>query len=225
VLRASSDSGGISTFSVKGQDWPVATTWVLQQTSLLNAGLRAINDHDTHFLIAPSQEMTLETYRSHLSTLNASAVCCDSLLLEHNAKSEHADVEHELALQSTHHDRATRFVYEALAAVALAHRSVPDWDENDFEYVAKLARKLGDGVLPLSALVWDPLDGTGGWTRERAFAAQAVSAHIAHEAARAEASGDEDEEAEVGNDNAYLRAVLRLDDVGNPFLEDTSAIA
>ena len=223
ILRLSTDSGGISTFSAKNAAWPANKTWVLKRATPLVAGLKAINDHGTHWLIAPAQTMSLDTYKSHLGTLNTKAVRYDQ---QRAAEAEESAVEvaTPLAVQSAHADRATRFVYNALAAVIRPSIPVADWDENDYEYVGVLARAIEEGSLSLSALVWPPSDDGEGWSREKAFVARAISAYMAHEHAKVRAGGDEDAEADVANDHAYLRAVLKLGDAKNPcFAFDTSA--
>lgn len=88
---------------------------------------------------------------------------------------------------------------------------VEGWNENDYAYIAELAHALEEGVLPLSALIWKPASPE--WSREKAFAADAVSAFMAHEFTRSRESGDEDEEA----DNRYLREVSCFCDPNNPF--------
>jgi hypothetical protein len=218
MLNSFSDSGGISTFSTRSQNWTSKTTWLLPHTSDIGAELKIVHHNGDHYLIAPSREMTLEEYKSHLQTLSSKAVLLDSISA-HTAPPGHQAV--ALAAQSQHDDRATRFVHEELASVARKRIPIPDWSENDYEYVATLARALDQGTLPLSALIWSPSAANGGWTRDGAFTAQAVSANMAHK--EHEAVGDEDEEAEVGNDNAFLRNVLKLNVDGNPFVNGISA--
>ncbi|KAI4294647.1 hypothetical protein K523DRAFT_324667 [Schizophyllum commune Tattone D] len=201
-------SGGISTNSVKVASWAPNKTWVLQRTTALVTGLKAINDAGTHWLIAPASEMTLTTYKSHLRALNAKAVRYDQL------QPSDARVEAvELVALSAHSDRATRFIYNALASVVLKSITIADWDENDYAYVAVLARGLEDGSLQLSELVWTE---EGGWSKAKAFVARAVSAHMEHEVAAVKLAEDEDAEADAANDHAYLKAVLKLDDAQNP---------
>ncbi|KAJ7431861.1 hypothetical protein B0H11DRAFT_1835729, partial [Mycena galericulata] len=212
------NSGGVSTFSQKDAKWAAKTTWILQHTTPMIAGLTAHNDHGIHWLIAPDAEMPFETFKSHLETLNTHAVHYVAHVKEAHTVEAEMRVQ-VLATQSAHPDRATRFVYNALAAVARGDVGVPggDWDENDRQYVAVLARAVEEGTLQLSALVWDPQAALGGWSRAKAFAARAVSAYMASEAADVKASGDEDGGADAANDHAYLRAILKLDDEGNPF--------
>ena len=215
ILRLSTDSGGISTFSAKNAAWPANKTWVLKRATPLVVGLKAINDHGTHWLIAPAQTMSLDTYTSHLRTLNTKAVRYDQ---------QRAEVATPLAAQSAHADRATRFVYNALATVVRDSIPVADWDENDYEYVGVLARAVEEGSLSLTALVWQPSEDGEGWSREKAFVARAVCAYMAHEHAKVRAGGDEDAEADAANDHAYLRSVLKLEEAKNPFSTfDTSA--
>ena len=152
--------------------------------------------------------MTLTTYKNHLRELNARAVRYDQL------QSADTKVEAiELVALSAHADRATRFVYNALAAVVQKSIAIADWDENDYAYIAVLARGLEDGSIQLSELVWTE---EGGWSKAKAFVARAVSAHMEHEVAAVKLAEDEDAEADAANDHAYLRAVLKLDDAQNP---------
>ena len=106
-------------------------------------------------------------------------------------------------------------MYEAFVAVVQTRTPVSGWDENDYAYLAELAHALEDGALQLSALIWDE---KAGWSKERAFAADAVTAHIVEKSARVLKLEDEDEQADANNDNAYLRAILKLDDAENPFV-------
>ncbi|CDO74246.1 hypothetical protein BN946_scf184536.g1, partial [Trametes cinnabarina] len=99
---------------------------------------------------------------------------------------------------------------------------VAGWDENDYAYVAELAKELENGTLPLSQLIWqEDNSAREGWTREGAFVATAVSASM--DAASARAAGNEDEEADANNDHAYLREVLKLGKAGNPFVGGSAA--
>jgi hypothetical protein len=47
--------------------------WRLAASAALPAGLQAINDHGSHWLIAPTGEMTLDTFKGHLKALNSLA--------------------------------------------------------------------------------------------------------------------------------------------------------
>ena len=208
----SPDSGGISAFSSKPEKWGGDSTWMLQQPAPLVAGLTFIKDEGTHWLISPAREMTIESYKNDLMTLAPSALRYDTL----PRPSDNAEEPSVLSARSTHPDRAARFVYEALASVVLTPVPVIDWDENDYEYLTVLTKALGDRTLPLNQLVWDPEDDNRAqWTRRGAFVAKAVSAFMAHE--RERVVGDEDEEADLRNDIAYLEQILRLRDAENPF--------
>ena len=188
------------------------STWVLQQPASSIAGLTFIQDQGAHWLISPAQETTIESYKNDLVALAPSALRHDTLL----QPSENAEEVSALPPRSTHPDRATRFVYEALASVVITPVPVVDWDENDYEYLAVLAKALGDGTVLLDQLGWDPEDTERAqWTRRGAFVAKAVSAFMAHEMERV--AGDEDEEADLRNDIAYLEQILNLRDAGNPF--------
>ncbi|TBU27992.1 hypothetical protein BD311DRAFT_778598 [Dichomitus squalens] len=209
--------GGISTFSNKRAEWPDRTTWVLKSSTPLVPGLIASKDLrvDGHWLIQPSQRMKRDAYVDHLKDLNSKAVRYDRL-----PPKEVVEAESEvsvLAAQSANADRATRFVYNALAAVVHKRVPVDEWDENDYEYIALLARALEDGTLELSALLWGPEGEAAEWKRAKAFTASAVAAYMAQEAVRVKASGNEDDESDMANDHAYLHALLKLDDAENPF--------
>ena len=210
-LTALVDSGGISTFSQKG-DWGDTKTWVLQKTTQLGTGLVARNDRATHWSIEPATVMQLATYKGYLTQLNTRAVRYDKL-----PKATEAQAELEprlLKAQSAHTDKAARFVYNALVSVVHSRISVEGWDDNDYAYIAVLAHALEDGALSLSTLVWEE---ERGWSKEKVFTANAVTAYIAQKSAHVKASGNEDEQADADNDHAYLRVVLKLDDPKNPF--------
>ncbi|KAI0767330.1 hypothetical protein C8Q74DRAFT_1279705 [Fomes fomentarius] len=209
------NTGGISTFATKDSTWADNKTWVLRRTTQLVSGLQARNDTRNHWSIEPSSVMKVETYTSHLTQLNSAAVRYDRLPKSAEAQAEAAPEPRVLKTQSAHVDRAARFVYDALVSVVHSRVHVEGWDENDYAYVAELAHALEAGVLPLSALVWDE---EGEWSKERVFAADAVSAYIGRETVRVKESGSEDEQADADNDHAYLRAVLKFDDRKNPFV-------
>jgi hypothetical protein len=213
MMRALPDSGGISTFTSKGSDWAPNKTWILKKSTPLVSGLRTINDHGNHYLIAPVSNVALTVYVANLTALNSKAVRYD----QQGAASEEKLEERILPAQVDHADRATRFLYTALAAVNHGKPHVEGWDENDYEYVATLAHALKDGTTPLSALVWNQEDGEDGWTKAKAFTAQAVLTHAAHEIRKAKRSRNEDDEADVANDTGYLRSILKLDDPKNPY--------
>ncbi|KAK7012325.1 hypothetical protein R3P38DRAFT_3589683 [Favolaschia claudopus] len=197
-------TGGMSTFTMKQSVWADNKTWVVKKSSSLGNNLTAKNDHGDHWLIAPSSQMTIETYKSALSSLNRIAI---------PTASSHA----VLAKQSAHMDRATRFVFNALASVVHDRLPVASWDENDYAYVAELAKELEDGTLPLSQLVWKEGGVAGeGWSREGVFVASAVSASM--EATSLRVAGNDDDEADAANDHAYLREVLKLEQPGNLFV-------
>ncbi|GJE93507.1 hypothetical protein PsYK624_096660 [Phanerochaete sordida] len=202
-------TGGISTFSVKNACWDNNKTWVLLDTTVLPPGLQARNDLGNHWSIEPAAQMPMATYVSYLTQLNPLAVRYDRLSLRAD---EPAPAPRPLKAQSTHADRATRFVYGALVAVVHAGTPVDGWDANDYAYIAEIAHGLEDGDVPLDKVVWRG----GGWTKEKASVAAAVAARIAHEDARVKESGDEDAQADAYNDHAYLRLVLALDDKENP---------
>jgi hypothetical protein len=220
ILSASTASGGISTFT-KAQG--KKNEWVLKGTTTLVAGLQAINDHGNHFLIAPAEEMTVETYTSHLKALNSLAQLVPPPAPKPKTTTTkpksptspksptkgkkkgllglREQVEDTLIARSAHPDRATRAVYDALATVVNARVPIADWEENDYMYVERLARAVEDGSLPVSAL-----QSRATWSRERAFVTDAASALMAHEAKRSV------DEAAVAEEHMYLRAVLELDD-------------
>ncbi|EJC99841.1 uncharacterized protein FOMMEDRAFT_31092 [Fomitiporia mediterranea MF3/22] len=212
----SPNTGGISTFSQKQASWTDNRTWILRRTVSLGTQLVARNDRGQHWSIEPKQEMTLTAYKSQLQQLNTKAVRYDQ-----QATSDVQTEATELALprQSSHSDKATRFIFNALASVVHNHipvPKVPDWDENDYSYLAVLAQSLEDGSLPLSDLVWDPEDVL---KKEKVFTAAAVSAYMTKEENARKGKGNENDEADLDNDHALLRTVLKFDDAKNPLAE------
>lgn len=157
--------------------------------------------------------MRFETYKGHLTELNSKAVRYDAL--KHRSLEEPVPGSRALKGESTHPDRATRFAYDAFVTVVQTHTPVEGWDENDYAYIAELARALENGNLPLSALIWGE---KAGWSKERVFAADAITAHIAQEEECGRMSEDDDVQADINNDNAYLRVIFNLDNAQNPFV-------
>ncbi|CDO77291.1 hypothetical protein BN946_scf184753.g41 [Trametes cinnabarina] len=159
--------------------------------------------------------MTLDEYKGNLAELDTKATrYSDST---HPALGEVVAEPLVFTDVSTHPTKMVRYVYEALASVAQQHIQVPGWDENDSEYVAMLAQSLDANNPQLSAFVWDPAERNSGWSREKLFAARAVAEYMAQEQARVEASGDDDQQADVNNGNAYLRIMFGFDVDENPF--------
>ncbi|KAF9817931.1 hypothetical protein IEO21_03125 [Rhodonia placenta] len=63
-------TGGISTFSDLGQLKGQKHIWALPASADLGSHLKAVNDHDKHWSIQPSTEITEEEYKSALTALN-----------------------------------------------------------------------------------------------------------------------------------------------------------
>jgi hypothetical protein len=63
-------AGGISTDSKKSG---VKNEWVLSASTALPAGLTAVNDHGTHFLIKPSSPMSEADFKAKMVQLNGLA--------------------------------------------------------------------------------------------------------------------------------------------------------
>ncbi|KAI0767410.1 hypothetical protein C8Q74DRAFT_1370199 [Fomes fomentarius] len=101
-----------------------------------------------------------------------------------------------LKTQFTHVDQAARAVYNALASVVRSPILIEGWDENDYALIETLAHELEDGVLPLSALLWD-----GEWSRDKAFVANAM---YAWEKAQKKEIGSEDQEAATAKGDRSL---------------------
>ena len=212
-LTACVETGGISTLAHKSHLWAMNNTWVLEGATAPSSGLTARSDHGFHWSIEPSTVMSFETYKGHLTELNSKAVRYDTF--KHRSSEESVPESSALKGQSTHPDRATRFVYDAFVTVVQKRTPVEGWDENDYAYIAELAHALENGTLPLSALIWCE---EAGWSKERVFAADAITAHIAQEEERGRMSEDDDVQADIDNDNAYLRVIFNLDDAQNPFV-------
>lgn len=109
--------GGISTFANKDKSWADNKTWVLERATELISGLAARNDHGSLWSIEPSAIMKFDAYKGHLTQLNGKAVRYDRLH-EHRSLAKEVEAEETpvpeprtLKGQSTHSDRATRFVY------------------------------------------------------------------------------------------------------------------
>ncbi|KAI9067217.1 hypothetical protein FKP32DRAFT_1588857 [Trametes sanguinea] len=209
------DSGGVSVFSHKPTTWADADAWVLPASTPLTSGLKCLNTHGTHWIIAPSEEMTLDEFKAHLFALNLLGSRCSDIASDDLQPADHPPV---LQAASNHYLREVRFLYPGLVFIAQSRVPIPSWNENDYEYVATLAQSLQDNSVDMFSLIWEPTDPRNGWTRDRVFTIHAVITYIAWEEVRAENSGDDDVEADVANDNGYLRAVFRLWDERNPFL-------
>ncbi|EJD50993.1 hypothetical protein AURDEDRAFT_99817 [Auricularia subglabra TFB-10046 SS5] len=188
-------NGGVSVFNSLELHRPPNKTFGLESSAALSDGLTVIDDLGSHCLIAPSREMAFTDFKRALVQLNSEAKAVPAT----------ADSAFVLARHSGSFRSALRFVYEALVSVWRERIVVDGWDENDYAYIALLARDLDGGQLTLEALRWEQGDG---WTRPAAFTAQAVRAFMAWSTAKA--VGDEDLEADAGNDNAYLMNILRL---------------
>lgn len=118
--------------------------------------------------------------------------------------------------QSNHSDRATRFVYWALAEVVgnrIPVRSIDGWDDNAYNRLSVLARQLDQGLAPLSEYVWKETQIEA--TKEQHAVAAAVASWIGHGQAK-EAELDDDELSDQGMDHVYLHGVLEFDNKSNP---------
>ncbi|KZV86072.1 hypothetical protein EXIGLDRAFT_681294 [Exidia glandulosa HHB12029] len=194
---------------VRIMDIPVVGGMVIPGVSSLGSGLRAVNDHGSHWLIRPEMPMSLQAFVGKLQELNSQAVkdtgpCESSEELRFRIQPDFA-IESDL-------DKAGRFVYHALATVVHQRLEIKNWDDNDYAYIAVLARGLRRGDLALSSLRWDADSGQH-WTKEMAMAAQAVQVYMDYDLSQAE--GNEDDEADAHNDIAMLTAVLHLDSPRN----------
>ncbi|KZV86502.1 hypothetical protein EXIGLDRAFT_840697 [Exidia glandulosa HHB12029] len=202
------ENGGVSTFATTVPGWDASRTWRMASSSL-GSGLRAVNDHGSHWLIRPEMPMSLQAFVGKLQELNSQAVkdtgpCESSEELRFRIQPDFA-IESDL-------DKAGRFVYHALATVVHQRLEIKNWDDNDYAYIAVLARGLRRGDLALSSLRWDADSGQH-WTKEMAMAAQAVQVYMDYDLSQAE--GNEDDEADAHNDIAMLTAVLHLDSPRN----------
>ena len=79
-----------------------------------------------------------------------------------------------------------------------------------------LAKELGDGTLQLPSFVRD-LSTSEDWSKEKALASSAVSAYRPQEVREAQEFDSVDAGADVVNDRAYLRAVIKFEDPQSPF--------
>ncbi|KZV86059.1 hypothetical protein EXIGLDRAFT_653515 [Exidia glandulosa HHB12029] len=193
------ENGGVSTFATTVPSWDASRTWRMA-SSALGSGLRAVNDHGSHWLIQPEEPMSLQAFVGKLQELNSQAV------KDTGPSESFEDLQPDFALESDL-DKGGRFIYHALAIVFHQRLAVKDWNDNDYAYIAVLARELKRGDLALSSLIWDADSGQH-WTKEMAMAAQAVQVYIEYEFARA--AGNEDDEMDACNDNSMLRSILGL---------------
>ncbi|EJC99820.1 uncharacterized protein FOMMEDRAFT_93112 [Fomitiporia mediterranea MF3/22] len=196
----------------EGIDIPVANGLVKPGTTSFGTQLVARNDHGGHYSIEPVSEMTLTAYTTQLQHLNSRA---EKYLSSTQGRTGGL----ALPKQSRNKDKATRFIFNALASVVHENIPVPkisDWDDSDYTYLAVLAQSLEDGSLPLSDLVWDPEDVL---KKEKVFTAAAVAAYMEKEETARLGMGDEDDESDLANDHALLRTVLEFDDARNPLAE------
>ena len=225
MLTINLGTGGVYAFgnSAYSHLWVANETWVLEKDTTAFAGLTARNNVGDHWSIQPSTVMKLETYKEHLKKLSDRAIRYDRFKQTLSAEelgeaTEKRAPELTLKAQCQHSDRATRFAYDAFARVVEDRTPIEGWDNNDYAYLAELASALENGILPLSALIWNE---KAGWSKERAIATDAVAAHVAQEYERGRKSGDDDEQADINNDNGFLRAIFNLDDEKNPLVHAT----
>jgi hypothetical protein len=162
-----------------------------------------------------------EAFKQYLKILDIPFVPPSTSFADARLKMERKEHTWEiLPTQSESEDHTTGFIYWALADLSNTRSLGPHWTTRDYGTAAALALALERKQLPISALVWSPCDTlvhvNGGWTPERAFTATAISAFMAQEELRAEASGDDDVMAEVGSDNTVLWCKLRFKWPTNP---------
>ncbi|EJC99830.1 uncharacterized protein FOMMEDRAFT_160276 [Fomitiporia mediterranea MF3/22] len=208
-------TGGVSTWTFMQPNWKEKTTWLLKKTVSLGPHLVAHNDHGQHYNIEPKEEMTFEDYKVQLALLNTRAVRVDALP---EADALREAEEFVLPRQSNHNDKATRFIFNALACVVherVAIPMFPESNENDYCYLATLAKSLEDGSLNLSQLIWEP---ESVLKKDKVFTAAAVLAYMKKEEEARLDKGNEDAEADLANDHAFLRTIMKFDDERSPFI-------
>ncbi|PCH44759.1 hypothetical protein WOLCODRAFT_133363 [Wolfiporia cocos MD-104 SS10] len=192
-------SGGISTFAQSSHTWKYP--WLLPENAELGDGLGAKNDHGGHWLIIPAAEISLDGYKHLLSELNGR---CEKVNRAREVFGELREV--DVLPEPANSDKSVRMVYSALQAVHNGNIPIKDWDENDYTYIAILAKALDSGKLSLK----DAVTSGPKSTKEQRFIAEAATEFMSAE--RKISSADEDEMADMDNDHALLKAVLKLDD-------------
>ncbi|KAI0084444.1 hypothetical protein BDY19DRAFT_898505 [Irpex rosettiformis] len=209
-------TGGISTAAVLPPNPDRTRTWVLGASVALGSLLLARNDHGTHWAIEPSSQITFDAYVGALRPLNNSARRLDQV-----TRLISEEEFFTLPKSSSHDDQGTRFIFNALSAIVrdrIPVTGIADWDENDYLYIANIAKDLEDGEVQLSDIVWrDVGDDQNDHYKEAEFTAAAVAGYMAHEEATKLGVCSEDDEADLRNDHVFLRTLLKFDAPDCPF--------
>jgi hypothetical protein len=201
-----SDNGkGISSFTSKGADWPANKTWILKAATALPSGLKAVNDHGNHYIIAPNEKMKLDGYISRLAKIN-------TLNVPYTPPPQH--VEFVVPKQSNHSSKSVLFLVNALLTVYHQKLGASDWDDNDYACIASIATSLESGELSLDELSCK--EGAQD-TKSQYMAAQAVGLYIGTDLKKAATLGEDETDA---NDHAVLYSALGLhSSTGHPLID------
>ncbi|PCH44758.1 hypothetical protein WOLCODRAFT_124051 [Wolfiporia cocos MD-104 SS10] len=175
--------------------------WLLPKNAELGNGLGAKNDHGGHWLIIPTTEISLDGYKHLLSELNGR---CEKVKRAREAVGELHEA--DVLPDPVNSDKSVRILYSALQAVHNGNIPIKDWDENDYTYIAILAKALDSGKLSLK----DAVTSGPKSTKEQRFIAEAATEFMSAE--RKRSGVGEDEMADMDNDHGHLKAVLKLDD-------------
>jgi hypothetical protein len=162
-------------------------------------------------------DMSDEAFKQYLKILNIPFIPPPTSF---GARIEEEPTWEILPLLTKTGDYRTGYIYRALADLSNTRSLGPHWATKDYDTASALALALERKQLSRSALLWSRNDALvhvdGGWTPERAFTATAITAYMAQEWLRAEASGDDDLMSDVGNDNMVLFNRLMLSYRENP---------
>lgn len=191
-------------------------TWVLQASVSISSQLLARNDHGTHWAIEPSSQITFDAYVNALRPLNGLSRRLDQVTFVATTEEPFA-----LKTSSAHTDQGARFVYNALGTVVrdrIPIEGIEEWDDNDYFYIASIAQALEAGELNVDDITWEEVGvEVDVHYKAREFTAAAVGAYMAHEEKTKLGVVGEDDEADLRNDHAFLRTLLKFDVPECPF--------
>jgi hypothetical protein len=169
-----------------------------EKAKLLPSGLKAVNDHGTHYVIAPDEKMKLEEYKTHLAKINHLTVRAD----KDTAQAEH--VEFVVPKQSNHSSKSVQFLVNALLTVYHQQLGTSDWDDNDYACIASIATSLESGELSLDE--FSCKEGTQ-YTKSQYMAAEAAGFYIGTDLKKAATLGQDEIDE---NDHAVIYSVMGL---------------
>jgi len=192
------DKKGVSCFKTLNPKWNKKETWILKKATHLPSELKAMNDHDGHYVITPTTKMKLEEYKDHLAKIDRLTIRVDKDI----SPAEH--VEFVVPKQSDHSSKSVQFLVNALLAVYHQQIGTSDWDDNDYACIASIATSLESGELSLDEVSCKEGHQS---SKSQYMVAKAVGFYIGTDLKKAATLG-EDEIDE--NDHALLYSALGL---------------